>query len=145
MDFKRKGMNSNPRRGQFHYRAPSKIFWRVVRGMIPHKTARGAAALDRMTTFEGVPHPYDRKKKMVIPQALKVLRLKPHRKYCKLGDLSNSVGWKYQNLIGRLEEKRSVKNAAFHKRTQALNKVKKTALKGCKKETIAALEKLGQQ
>jgi hypothetical protein len=29
--------------------------------------------------------------------------------------------------------------------SQSLNKVKKTALKGCKKETIAALEKLGQQ
>merc|ERR1719500_2281583 len=83
MEFKRKGMNSNPRKGQFHFRAPSKIFWRVVRGMIPHKTARGQAALDRMKTFEGVPHPYDRKKRMVVPAALKVLRLRPHKKYCR--------------------------------------------------------------
>jgi large subunit ribosomal protein L13Ae len=50
--------------------------------MTPHKTARGAAALDRLKLFEGVPPPYDRKKRMVVPEALRVLRLKPGRKYC---------------------------------------------------------------
>jgi large subunit ribosomal protein L13Ae len=50
--------------------------------MTPHKSARGAAALDRLKLFEGVPPPYDRKKKMVVPEALRVLRLKPGRKYC---------------------------------------------------------------
>merc|ERR1719328_244619 len=73
--FMRKTNNVNPQHGPFHYRSPSKIFWRVIRGMIPHKTARGQAALDRMKTFEGIPHPYDRKKRMVVPAALKVLRL----------------------------------------------------------------------
>jgi large subunit ribosomal protein L13Ae len=50
--------------------------------MVPHKTARGAAALDRLKLFEGVPPPYDKKKRMVVPDALRVLRLKPGRKYC---------------------------------------------------------------
>ena len=50
--------------------------------MLPHKTARGAAAIERLKLFEGVPPPYDRKKKMVVPEALRVLRLKPGRKYC---------------------------------------------------------------
>ena len=50
--------------------------------MVPHKTARGAAALERLKLFEGVPPPYDRKKKMVVPEALRVLRLKPGRKFC---------------------------------------------------------------
>ena len=50
--------------------------------MLPHKTARGAAALERLKLYEGVPPPYDRKKKMVVPEALRVLRLKPGRKYC---------------------------------------------------------------
>lgn len=59
--------------------------------MVPHKTKRGAAALERMKTFEGVPPPYDKVKRMVIPDALKVLRLQHGHKYCKLGDLSNSV------------------------------------------------------
>ena len=30
--FLRKRMNTNPRRGPFHFRAPSRIFWRTVRG-----------------------------------------------------------------------------------------------------------------
>merc|ERR1711942_368132 len=98
-----------------------------------------------MTCYEGRPHPYDRKKKMVVPQALKVLRLKPHRKYCKLGDLANSVGWKYQKLVGRLEEARSIKNKAYHKRCKDLLKVKKSALKSLPKATVDTLTKVGLQ
>ena len=49
-------------------------------GMVPHKTERGKAAMKRLVCFEGVPPPYDKKKRMVIPAALKVLRLKPGRK-----------------------------------------------------------------
>ena len=33
MSFMRKRLNINPSRGPFHFRAPSKIFWRTVRGM----------------------------------------------------------------------------------------------------------------
>ncbi|GKZ78717.1 60S ribosomal protein L13A [Aspergillus niger] len=35
----------------------------AVRGMIPHKTARGAAAMEHLKVFEGVPPPYDKKKR----------------------------------------------------------------------------------
>lgn len=73
----------NPKKsGPFHHRAPSKILYRAIRGMVPHKTARGAAALERLKLFEGVPPPYDKKKRMVVPEALRVLRLKPGRKFC---------------------------------------------------------------
>ena len=87
--------------GPFHFRAPSRIFYKAVRGMIPHKTARGAAALERLKVFEGVPPPYDKQKKMVVPQALRVLRLQPGRKYCTVGRLSHEVGWKYQDVVAR--------------------------------------------
>lgn len=30
--FLRKRMNTNPTRGPFHFRAPSRIFWRTIRG-----------------------------------------------------------------------------------------------------------------
>merc|ERR1740139_2120715 len=134
-NFKRKSTNSNPSHGPFHYRAPSKILWRGIRGMVPHKTARGAGALDRFKAFEGIPHPYDRKKRMVVPQALKVLRLRPERRFCKLGDLSAEFGWKHKELINRLEDQRKVKSMAFHKkrvattrsRADAVNKVKVSA------------------
>merc|ERR1712020_179947 len=72
LDFLKKRCNVKPSRGPFHFRAPSKIFWRTVRGMTPHKTERGKDALKRLQTFEGVPPPYDKKKLMVIPSALKV-------------------------------------------------------------------------
>jgi Ribosomal protein L13 len=87
--------------GPFHFRAPSRIFYKTVRGMIPHKTARGAAAMERLKVFEGVPPPYDKVKRMVVPQALRVLRLKPGRKYCTVGRLSHEVGWKYQDVVAR--------------------------------------------
>lgn len=34
MSFLRKRCNVNPARGPFHFRAPSKIFWKTVRGII---------------------------------------------------------------------------------------------------------------
>lgn len=86
--------------------------------MIPHKTARGAAALERLKVFEGVPPPYDKKKKLVVPQALRVLRLKPGRKYCTVGRLSHEVGWKYQDVVARL--------VAFHETLVQENSVSTT-------------------
>merc|ERR1712107_424827 len=124
--FKRKHMNSNPKQGPLHYRSPSKILWRTIRGMVPHKTPRGAAALDRLKTYEGIPHPFDRKKRMVLPSCLKVLRIRPERKFCKLGDLSSQNGWKHSKLIERLETQRKVKSAAFYSK-------KKTAVRAFKK------------
>merc|ERR1712098_987942 len=65
--YLRKMTRYNPTRGgPFHFRAPSRIFYKTVRGM--------------------------------IPQALRVLRLKPGRKYCTVGRLSHEVGWKYQDV-----------------------------------------------
>ena len=34
--FLRKRMNSNPKKGPLHFRAPSRIFWRTVRGCVTH-------------------------------------------------------------------------------------------------------------
>lgn len=100
--YLRKMTRYNPTRGgPFHFRAPSRIFYKAVRGMIPHKTSRGAAALERLKVFEGVPPPYDKQKKVVVPQALRVLRLQPGRKYCTVGRLSHEVGWKYQDVVAR--------------------------------------------
>ncbi|KAI3672522.1 hypothetical protein L6452_38611 [Arctium lappa] len=75
--------------------------------MIPHKTKRGVAALARLKVYEGVPTPYIRKKKrMVIADALKVLRLTVGHKYCLLDRLSSKVGWNHYETIKVLEKKR---------------------------------------
>lgn len=112
-EFLRKHINTNPRRGQFHYRSPSRIFWRTVRGMTSHKTARGMAALGRLKVFEGIPYPYAQRRRMVVPDALKILRVKSHRKFCVLGDLAQLVGWTKKDLVERLENKRKEKSAKF--------------------------------
>jgi ribosomal protein uL13 len=53
--FLRKRTNTNPRRGPFHLRAPSGIMWRTIRGMVPHKTPRGAAAMARLKVCAAAP------------------------------------------------------------------------------------------
>jgi len=100
--------------------------------MIPHKTARGGAALDRLKTFEGIPHPYDQKKRMVVPSCLSVLRLRPERRRCRLGDLSTEYGWKHGSLIERLEKQRKVKSEVYYKKKSAAKRAKADALKAVK-------------
>ncbi len=63
--FLKKRMNTNPKKGPIHYRSPARMLWRTIRGMIPHKTKRGAAALGRLRAFEGIPHPFDKVKRQV--------------------------------------------------------------------------------
>merc|ERR1719164_230367 len=140
-------MNSNPRHtGAIkHHRAPARILWRTVRGMVPHKTPRGGAAMDRLKTFEGIPHPYDRKKRMVVPSCLKVLRLRPERRFCRLGELSSQVGWKHADLVNRLETQRKVKSAAYHGKKKVATKTRQAAVKKAKvaKADQDILEKVG--
>merc|ERR1712194_999665 len=100
-NFKRKKTNSNPKHGPLHYRAPGKILWRCVRGM-------------------------------VLPAALKVLRLRPERRFCKLGDLSNGFGWKYKDLMNRLEGQRKITSEAFYKKKMAATRARATAVKKVK-------------
>lgn len=47
--------------------------------MVPHKTARGKAAMESLKCYEGIPAPYDKTKRMVVPSALRNLKLKPRR------------------------------------------------------------------
>ncbi|KAF3808060.1 60S ribosomal protein L16 [Colletotrichum gloeosporioides] len=144
--YLRKMTRYNPTRGgPFHFRAPSRIFYKTVRGMIPHKTARGAAAMERLKVFEGVPPPYDKQKKMVVPQALRVLRLQPGRKFCTVGRLSHEVGWKYQDVVARLEERRKAKGAAYYERKKVAQRQITDAKKNAKvdQKTAQALEAFG--
>jgi len=125
--YLKKRTRYNPNRGPFHFRAPSRIFYKAVRGMVPHKTSRGAAALERLKVFEGIPEPYSRQKRVVVPQALRVLRLKPGRKFCTVGKLSQEVGWKYADVVDKLEERRKVKSAAYYAQKKALGAKKAEA------------------
>ena len=134
MTYLRKRMNTNPRRGPYHFRAPSMMFYKAVRGMVPRKSPHGQAALAKLKVLDGVPHPYDTKKKMVVPQALRVLKLNPQSQFCVIGDLAATVGWKRQAIVKKLEAKRKERASVWYQnkvnktsaREQALDKVKAT-------------------
>jgi large subunit ribosomal protein L13Ae len=119
--FKRLRMNTKPSHGPFHYASPSRMLWRTVRGMVPYKTKRGAAAFERFKSYEGIPPPYDKCKRAVVPEALKVLRLGAGHKYCVLGDLSHRVGWKHQATVKSLEAKREAKASEYWAAKKAAN------------------------
>lgn len=142
--FVRKVTATNPTRGPWHYRSPSKILWRVIRGMTPHKTERGKAALDRLKTFEGIPHPFNRLKRQVIPAAFKNLRLRPGRKFCRLGDLAAESGWKHGALITTLEAKRKVSAAAYYQTKKQLLKLRVQATKNVQSKLAPLSEPLAK-
>ena len=127
--YLRKRTATNPKKGPFHFRAPAKIFWKTVRGMVPHRTPRGQLALGRLKVFDGIPPPYDKIKRMVVPAALRVLRLKPQRPYTDLGRLSSEVGWKYGDTVKTLEAKRRANAQTWYERKRKLQKFKTQAVK----------------
>merc|ERR1711887_32376 len=121
-----KRMNTNPVKGPFHHRSPADMFIRVVRGMIPHKLYRGSAAFQRVKAVEGVPEPFSSVKRVVVPDALRVTRLRPGRKYSHLGKLATDLGWGYMDVVTQYEEKRKEKAAEWYAK---------------KKTEVAALER----
>lgn len=147
-DFLRKRNMSNPRRGgPFHLRAPSRIFWRTVRGMLPHKTARGAAALKRLQVFEGVPPAYAKRMRVVVPPALRIHRLQPGRAYSTIGRLSHEVGWGYKHVVQALEEKRKAESEAqYQVRQKSKNEAAASVAKAAKDtKKKAILERINKE
>merc|ERR1719370_1922757 len=80
---------------------------------------------------------------MVIPSALKVLRLKHVRRFCTLGRLGHEVGWKYQDIVAALEAKRKVKIESFYKGKLEVAKAKDACMKDAKvAKAIAPYQKI---
>ena len=107
---------------------PARLFHRVIRGMIPPKPYRGKCAMERLKTFEGVPPPYDTMKKMVVPDAFRITRLKPGRRYCVLGRLSDEIGWKHKDAVSMLEDKRREAGKVYYETKKAAIAQKKASL-----------------
>lgn len=118
------------------------MVWRTIRGMIHQKTARGQQAIKRLSTFEGIPAPYDKQKRMVVPAALRVMRLKPGRDYTVVGELAHSVGWKHKELLGRLEAKRKAEAKEFFEAKKAKQALRQKAEEACAGELAKVNEVL---
>merc|ERR1712032_1108893 len=134
LDKLKKRTNTNPAHGPYHFRAPSRIFHRVVRGMIPHKTYRGKCAMERLKAYANM-------KRMVIPDAFRVTRLKPGRRFCVLGRISDEIGWKHKDAVKALEDARKEKGKAYWVTKKALLLKQKAAaaktVEGPYKEILA--------
>merc|ERR1712094_165299 len=126
-----KRMNTNPKKGPFHHRSPADMFLRVVRGMLPHKHYRGSAAFQRVKCLEGIPEPFNSVKRVVVPDALRIQRLRPGRKFSCLGKLAADLGWGYSDVVANYETKRKEKNAEWYAKIKA----KRTAMAKAKAAT----------
>merc|ERR1711974_277115 len=135
--FRRKRTNTNPCHGPNHHRSPADMIRRTIRGMVPHKTARGVAALDHLKCFVGVPRPYNKMKRVVIPDALRVTHLRPGRKFTRLGELAKEAGWKYGDVVERLEKKRLLRGTTHFKTKVAKQNLRKKAVANAAKKIEA--------
>merc|ERR1739838_37111 len=84
MEYLRKRHLTKPSRGPFHGRSPSKMFKHVIRGMLPHETDRGQSAFKNLKAFEGIPAPYDKVRRSILPSCFREIKLKPNRRYLQL-------------------------------------------------------------
>ena len=69
------------------------------------------------------------RKKMVIPEALKAVRLQPRAKFSVLGNIAKECGWTKQDLISTVEAKRVAKNHAWYLKKIETDKKEKEAVK----------------
>ena len=49
-----------------------------------------------------------------MPDAFRVTRLKPGRRFCVLGRISDEIGWKFKDVVDRLEAKRKASAAVYY-------------------------------
>merc|ERR1719464_625570 len=127
--FRGHRMNTNPRKGPFHYNQPSRMFYRVVRGMMPHKTPKGKKQMGLLHCYDGMPQRYMHIRKVRIIPAYKALRMDPNRAMTCLGKLMGEFGWIHAKLMNKLADKRKVKQKAVYKIQKEIFKLKKQAQK----------------
>lgn len=140
MNFRDKRENTNPKKGPIHQRSPAQMLLRKIRGMLPHKTPIGAAALGRVKCFDGCPLTFNAKKKFVVTDALKCVRMKPRSRYCCIGDVATVCGWTKGAVINKFEAKRAGANREWH-----LKKQKASEDRNTKNSKINDLKKVNEE
>jgi len=116
----KKRTTTNPKRGPFHFKTPSQVFWKSVRGMLPHKTFRGSDALMRLKLYDGIPSSLTAIKKLIIPSALRVIKLAPNRKYTSIGKIFSEIGWNKKKTLEEKEEHFRILGKKFWKNKYSL-------------------------
>ena len=73
---------------------------------------------------------------MVIPDALKIMRLKESRKFCNLGEIAQHGGWGKSDLIVKLENRRKEKATKYYDAKKKKIDARKNAGKNKEIESI---------
>ena len=88
----RRERSGHPNRRVTISRLPERIVRRAIRGMVPHRQARGREAYNRIMCFRGIPETLQGKEMVELEDA-KATKL-PTLKKITIGELSKSLGWK---------------------------------------------------
>lgn len=113
--------------------------------MINYKTAKGAAALALLETYEGVPEKYETKKKWTCHAAYHPVRIQSHRKFCVLKELSKRVGWNYSEVVEKLEKQRKERSSRWYNQKKAQNKLLEQAKKDALSSNKDNIKSLNEQ
>jgi len=136
LSFRGHKMNTNPRRGPFQYVQPSRMFYRVIRGMLPHKRPRGKRALRLLHVYDGIPPRFTHVKKVKLVTAFRAIRLDPNKPFTSLGRLMTCFGWPHGKLMVKLEHKRRLKLAQTFKIQREIQKLKVQAIQNVAKRYL---------
>ena len=77
-------------KGPVHHRRPHEIVRRTVRGMLPYRIPKGAAAYKRLHVHIGVPEELEKAEKQSLPDCHSS---KLNHRSVTVGELAESIGW----------------------------------------------------
>ncbi|CAJ1023278.1 hypothetical protein Q4I30_003146, partial [Leishmania utingensis] len=105
-------------------------------------------ALNSLVAYEGVPANVVRTGgRAVIPRAQRHACYRSERPYTVLGNMCKHVGWKYSDVVAKLEQARVEKASRHHKKQAKLRDAwkaaRKEALAKMPKHNVAVLKKFG--
>lgn len=79
-------------KGPFYHRQPDRLVRRIIRGMLPHRQAKGKEAFKRIMCYIGVPPEFAQQERLSIEAAH--IRKLPTLKYSYMKDLCKFLGGK---------------------------------------------------
>jgi large subunit ribosomal protein L13 len=82
-------------KGPVHHRRPHEIVRRTVRGMLPYRIPKGAAAYKRLHVHIGVPEELEKAEKQSLPECHSS---KLNHRSVTVGELAESIGWNMKGV-----------------------------------------------
>jgi len=92
-EFIRKEAQGEWARGPHYPRQSDRIVKRMIRGMIPYKSARGRVAYQKVMCYNGIPAVFADKEYYKLPETTDIKKL-PNLKYTAIGEISKLLGAK---------------------------------------------------